>query len=349
MREQFSLHIWYNRYTKLNIDDGRKTTMNKFLTMAAVIGAGAVLATASNADTLKLSLSYEPSSAHHQWADWAAEEIEKRTDGRHTVDVFGSGQLGSERDIEEALTLGTVDIGFVGAGHMAQRYPPISIHLAAFLWRDLDHFLAYPTSKTYREMTTGYEEVSGNKVISMTYFGQRHVSANEPLLTPDAFQGLKMRVPPVPIYMVFPDAVGSNSTPVNFSELYLALQQGVVVAQENPLPTIQAKKFYEVQSDIMLTGHMTDGYYTLIGGPAWARLSEEDQTIVSDVLREAANGASADIIQSEKDLVAWFRDQGTNVHELARQPFIDIVKPTILEGDWPWEPRQIEELLSLGQ
>lgn len=323
--------------------------MNKFTTLVVSAGVSVVATTAAFADTLKLSLSYEPSSAHHQWADWAAEEIATRTDGRHTVDVFGSGQLGSERDVEESLTLGTVDIGFVGAGHMAQRYEPISIHLAAFLWRDLDHFLAYPTSETYREVTSGYEEASGNTVVAMTYFGQRHVSANEPLLTPADFEGLKMRVPPVPIYMVFPDAVGANSTPVNFSELYLALQQGVVVAQENPLPTIQAKQFHEVQSDIMLTGHMTDGYYTLVGGPTWARLSEEDQGIISAVLQEAAAGASADIIQSEKDLVDWFREQGTNVHEVDRQAFSDIVKPAILEGDWPWEARQIEELLALGQ
>ena len=323
--------------------------MNKFLSITAAASVGALLATSAFADALKLSLSYEPSSDHFKWAEWAAAEVEARTEGRHTIDVFPSGQLGSERDVEESLTLGTVDIGFVGAGHMAQRYEPISIHLAAFLWRDLDHFFAYPTSETYRELTSAYEDASGNKVIAMTYFGQRHVTANEPILTPEEFDGVKMRVPPVPIYMVFPDAVGANATPVDFSELYLALQQGVVVAQENPLPTIQAKKFYEVQSDIMLTGHMTDGYYTLIGGPTWARLSEEDQQIISDVLREAAAGASADVAASEQELVSWFEEQGINVHQLDREPFIEVVKPTILEGDWPWEPRHIEELLALGQ
>lgn len=198
-------------------------------------------------------------------------------------------------------------------------------------------------------MTTGYEKASGNKVAALTYFGQRHVSANKPLLTPADFVGLKMRVPPVPIYMVFPDAVGANSTPVNFSELYLALQQGVVVAQENPLPTIQGKKFYEVQSDIMLTGHMTDGYYTLIGGPAWAKLSSDDQAAITSVLQEAAKGASADIIQSEKDLVGWFKSNGIKVHEVNRDAFLKIVKPKILTGDWPWRADQIEEILSLGQ
>lgn len=322
---------------------------SKLLTALVAVGIGIGLATSSFADTLKLSLSYEPSSAHFKWAEWAAKEVKARTNGRHTVNVFGSGQLGSESDVEESLTIGAVDIGFVGAGHMAQRYAPISIHLAAFLWRDLDHFLAYPTSKTYAELTAGYEKASGNKVVAMTYFGQRHVTANEPLLTPEAFKGVKMRVPPVPIYMVFPKAVGANATPVAFAELYLALQQGLVVAQENPLPTIQAKKFYEVQSNIMLTGHMTDGYYTLVGGPTWAKLSKEDQKIISGVLVEAASGASADIIKSEQELAAWFEEKGIKVHKLDRQPFIDIVKPTILEGDWPWEARHIEELLSLGQ
>jgi tripartite ATP-independent transporter DctP family solute receptor len=321
----------------------------RFATLVIAAGLSLGLTTASFAETFKLSHSYEPSTSHNKWAEWTASEIKTRTDGRHTINVFPSGQLGSERDVEESLVIGTVDIAYIGPGHMAQRYKPISIHLAAFLWRDLEHFKLYPTSKTYKEVTSEYEKISGNKVAALTYFGQRHVTANKPLLTPADFVGLKMRVPPVPIYMVFPKAVGANATPVNFSELYLALQQGVVVAQENPLPTIQAKKFYEVQSDIMLTGHMTDGYYTLIGGPAWAKLSSEDQTIMMEVLQEAAKGSSDDIIQSEKELVGWFREKGINVHEVDREAFLKIVKPKILTGDWPWRADQIEELLSLGQ
>ena len=319
--------------------------------MQALLTAGAVMfaATSVNADTFKLSHSYEPSTAHGKWANWIASEVKSRTNGRHKVNVFPSSQLGSERDVEEALTLGTVDMAFVGAGHMAQRYKPISIHLAAFLWRDLDHFMMYPKSKTYMEVTQGYEKASGNKTISLTYFGQRHVTANKPVLTPDAFKGLKMRVPPVPIYMVFPKAVGANSTPISFNELYLALQQGTVVAQENPLPTIQGKKFYEVQSDIMLTGHMTDGYYTLIGGSAWAKLSDTDKPIISGIIKEASAGASKDIADSEKVLAQWFRDKGINVHEVDRQAFLEVVKPKILTGDWPWRADQIQELLALGK
>jgi tripartite ATP-independent transporter DctP family solute receptor len=312
-------------------------------------GALALIATGAFADNFRLSHSYEPSTAHGRWAEWIAKEVEARSDGRHTVDVFPSGQLGSERDVEEGLSLGTVNIAFVGPGHMAQRYKPIQIHLAAFLWRDLDHFQMYPESNTYAEVTQGYEDASGNKVAALTYFGQRHVTANRPVLTPADFEGLKMRVPPVPIYMVFPEAVQANSTPIDFSELYLALQQGTVDAQENPLPTIRGKKLHEVQSDIMLTGHMTDGYFTLISGMTWDGLSEEDQQMLSEVLTEAAEGASADIIKEEAELADWFTEQGINVHEVDRQAFLEIVKPAIMTDDWPWRKDQIEELLNLGR
>lgn len=323
--------------------------MNSILQGLAVAGAVFVGATSVSADTFRLSHSYEPTTAHGRWADWIAQEVAARSEGRHEVEVFPSGQLGSERDVEEGLSLGTVDIAFVGPGHMAQRYKPIQIHLAAFLWRDLDHFMMYPESKTYAEVTQGYEEASGNKIAALTYFGQRHVTANRPVLTPGEFNGLKMRVPPVPIYMVFPEAVEANATPIDFSELYLALQQGTVDAQENPLPTIRGKKLYEVQSDIMLTGHMTDGYFTLISGMAWDGLSEEDRQMMMDILQEAATGASVDIIKEEAELTGWFREQGVNVHEVDREAFLDVVKPAILTDDWPWRPDQIEELLNLGQ
>jgi TRAP-type C4-dicarboxylate transport system substrate-binding protein len=92
---------------------------------------------------------------------------------------------------------------------------------------------------------------------------------------------LKIRVPDAPLYRMFPQAVGANPTPIAFAEVYLALQQGTVDAQENPLPTIEAKKFFEVQSHIILTGHITDALLTIIGGPAWDRIEEADRTFLS--------------------------------------------------------------------
>ena len=301
------------------------------------------------AKKLKLSHSYETITDFHKGAVWAAQEIGKRTNGRYKVDVFPSGTLGNEREVEEALSMGTVDIGFVGPGHMAQTYAPISLHLAAFLWRDIDHFKMYPQTNAYKELTSEYTKRSGNQIVSLTYFGQRHVTSKKLLTKPEDFKGLKMRVPPLPVYMIFPKAVGASATPIAFSELYLALQQGVVVAQENPLPTIRAKKFYEVQAYIILTGHMTDGFFTLIGGPIWKKLSEADRKIFSEVFEETARKTTDDIVADEKELVAWFESQGTKVIEVDRKPFMKAVEGKLTGKDLPWKQEHIDEILALGK
>ena len=94
--------------------------------------------------------------------------------------------------------------------------------------------------------------------MSLTYYGQRMVTANKEIKKPEDMKGMKLRVPPAPLFLMFTKSVGANATPIAFAEVYLALQQGTVDGQENPLPTIMAKKFYEVQSHIMLTGHITE-------------------------------------------------------------------------------------------
>jgi TRAP-type C4-dicarboxylate transport system substrate-binding protein len=103
--------------------------------------------------------------------------------------------------------------------------------------------------------------------------------------------------------------------------VYLALQQGVVDAQENPLPTIKAKKFYEVQKYINLTGHISDSLLTIIGGPFWNKLSEADRAIFIEELEAAALKASQDIVDAENSLAAWFEAQGVTVNKVDITPF----------------------------
>lgn len=106
---------------------------------------------------------------------------------------------------------------------------------------------------------------------------------------------------------MFARAVGANATPIAFAEVYLALQNGTVDAQENPLPTIQAKKFYEVQSHISLTEHITDSLLTIIGSGTVRRLSPADREVFREVLAQAADRCGATIRSQEQELAAWFR------------------------------------------
>src|SRR5207237_7861943 len=137
-----------------------------------------------------------------------------------------------------------------------------------------------------------------------------HVTSNKPINKPEDMKGLKIRVPDAPLYTMFPRAVGANPTPIAFAEVYLALQNGTVDAQENPLPTIDAKKFYEVQKYIVLTGHITESLVTIVAGGTWGKLNQVDRKIFSEVLWEASTRASADIADAETKLVGDFEKRG---------------------------------------
>ncbi|WNL38255.1 sialic acid TRAP transporter substrate-binding protein SiaP [Halomonas sp. PAMB 3264] len=302
------------------------------------------LASTAQANDFVFGHIYEASHSHHQWAQWAAEEIEKRSEGRHTVEVFPSSQLGNEVELNEGLDLGVVDIIYTGNAFAGNAYPPIALGSAPFVFRNFDHWLAYARSDLFQELAQGYEETTGHVPLGLIYFGQRHVTANQPILTPEDMQGMKIRVPDAALLLMFPRAVGANPTPIAFSEVYLALQQGVVDGQENPLPIIKAMKFNEVQSDISLTGHIFDSQPIIMSGDAWSQLSEEDQTLFREVFREAGEKGSADIQQQEQELVTWFEENGTNVHEVDREPFAALVRPYLTADDVGWSAEQLERL-----
>ncbi|MDE0590604.1 sialic acid TRAP transporter substrate-binding protein SiaP [Halocynthiibacter sp. C4] len=307
----------------------------KFTNFKAALAAG-VFALASGtaafaAETLKWAHVYEEGSSYHQVALWAADEIKSRTDGRVEIQVFPASSLGKEVEINEGLGLGSVDIIYTGPSFVERYYGPIAISDYPFIMRDYDHWLSYRGSDLFAELSEGYHDATGNQVLGLVYYGQRHVTSNKPILAPADMEGLKIRVPNSPLMLMFPNAVGANPTPMAFSEVYLALQQGVVDAQENPLPTIKFKKFYEVQSNINLTGHILNSLLTIASDDALARVGD-DEAVLREVLDAAALKASEEIRQSEEDLVSWFEEQGIAVNVVDKKPFQDAVLP-MLTGD----------------
>src|SRR5438477_10250651 len=286
--------------------------------------------------TLKWAHVYETSEPYHKQALWAAEEIKKRTNGKYQVDVFPASTLGKETDINQALSLGTVDIIYTGMAFAGRVYPPMSIASGPFIFRDYHHWQAFREGPVFKEVAKGYEDKSGHKIVGYTYYGQRHLTANKLVTKPEDMKGMKLRVPDAPLFVMFPRAVGANPTPIAFAEVYLALQNGTVDAQENPLPTIEAKKFYEVQKYIILTGHITESLVTIVGAPTWSKLSEADRKIFSDVLWEASTHATNDIVAAENALVTDFEKRGKTVVKVDRAPFIQAVQKSVTAPDAPW-------------
>ena len=313
------------------------------LAMVAVcVGFGGAMAA-----TLKWAHVYEEASDYHKQALWAAEEVKKRTDGRVEIQVFPASSLGKEVEINEGLGIGAVDIIYTGPSFVERYYGPMAISDYPFIMRGFDHWKAYRASDLFKDLSAGYKDATGHTVAALVYYGQRHVTSNKPIMKPVDMEGLKIRVPNSPVMLMFPNAVGANPTPMAFSEVYLALQQGVVDAQENPLPTIQFKKFYEVQTNINLTGHLLNSLIIIVSETAMGQLGDDTGT-VEEVLKEAAARVSDNIYQAEQDLVAWFRDKGITVNEIDRKPFQDAVLPKLT--DWekvPYTEEQFKRLQAL--
>jgi tripartite ATP-independent transporter DctP family solute receptor len=317
----------------------------KGIKVAVAILALAVSTGAMAQTKLKWAHVYESSEPYHKEALWAAQEIAKRTNNRYQVDVFPASTLGKETDINQGLTLGTVDIIYTGQLFAGRTYGPLAIGGAPFMFRDFDHWKHFRESPLFRELANGYEQKSGgNHVSALTYYGERHVTSNKPINKPEHMKGLKIRVPDAPLYTMFPRAVGANPTPIAFAEVYLALQNGTVDAQENPLPTIDAKKFYEVQKYIVLTGHITDALLTIVGAPTWSKLSPADRKVFDDVLREAADRCTNDIVTVEKSLGAEFEKRGKAVVKVDRKPFRDATVKLHNGPDATW-PKDVYDKL----
>jgi tripartite ATP-independent transporter DctP family solute receptor len=319
--------------------------------IATILGAAVALTVAAPgmAQTQKLKWAhvYETSEPYHTESVWAAEEIKKRTNGKFDIQVFPASSLGKETDINQGLQLGTVDMIISGPSFAARSFPRIGIAYYPFIFRDAAHQAAYAKSPVFRELAEGYRQKTGIVMTAYTYYGARHTTSNRAFTDCAGMKNLKIRVPDVPAYMATPRSCAANPTPIAFAEVYLALQNGTVEAQENPLTTIEAKKFYEVQKHIMLTGHIVDGLVTQIGPHVWNKLNDAEKKIFTDVTQEAAARATAQIIKREAELVDEFRKKGINIVQVNRQSFIDAVLKNATPESLGYDRKDYDRIVAL--
>lgn len=318
--------------------------------MIKTLLATAALALAGGAfaqTKLKWAHVYETSEPFHTHSVWAGEEIRKRTHGKFEVQVFPASSLGKETDINQGLTLGTVDMIISGTSFAARSYPRIGIAYYPFIFRDADHLIAYSKSPVFKEMVDGYRTKTGIQILSYAYYGARHTTAQKAFTDCAGMKGIKIRVPDVPAYRATPEACGANPTPIAFAEVYLALQNGTVEAQENPLTTIEAKKFYEVQKHIMLTGHIVDGLTIQVAPHVWNKLSDAEKKTFSDVAAEAAQRMTDQIKKREAELVDEFKKKGLGVNTVNRQSFVDAVLKAKPVASLGYDPKDYERVVAI--
>ena len=325
----------------------RDFARRSFAAFAMTLAAFCVAGSASAQTKLKWAHVYETSEPFHKYSVWAGEEIKKRTNGKYDIQVFPASSLGKESDINQGLTLGTVDIILTGASFAGNSYKPLAVTYFPFIFRDADHLLKYAKSDVFAELSKGYDDKTGNHITALNYYGARHVTSNRPIAKPEDMKGLKIRVPDAPAYLAFPKALGANATPIAFAEVYLALQSGTVDAQENPLPTIEAKKFFEVQKNISLTGHIVDSLLTVVSGQLWGKLNADEKKMFTAVMEEAAEKTGREIIASETRLIEEFKKKGNNIITVDKAAFREAVLKNTKPTDHGYRQQDYDRILAI--
>ena len=305
---------------------------------AMLMGVGVFLGGSgfAGAEVLKLGNSYPPDHPSNVAAKKMAEIVAAKTQGKLTMELYPSGQLGSDKDNVEGTIMGTQDLVLIGSGGISQFSPRLGIGECPYLWRDIDHMNKVMDGPVGDEMRDELLKGRGLRILTTFYYGRRHLTANKAIHKPEEMKGFKLRTPQVPVILEMAKSWGANPTPLDIGELYLALKTGVVDGQENPIPTIDAFKFYEAQKFIMLTGHIITPLPMIINERAWRKLSPEYQKIVMDAAQEARELNNKLTLSQEDSFLANFKKAGMTVIQPDVEAFrkASIGAKEKLEGVW---------------
>jgi len=300
----------------------------------AFIAASAVwpMATAMAQETMKLNISIGQNSHYGVAVDVFAKEIEKRTAGRYKVQNFYSGALGAERESIEAVQLGTLDLTMTSTGPVPNFVPEVAILDIPFLFKDYAQARATLDGPVGQDML-GKFPAKNLVALAWGENGFRHMTNNKRSVNaPDDLKGLKMRTMENPVHMQAYKAFGIIPTPMAFTEVFTALQQGTVDGQENPLSVISAAKFSQVQKYITLTGHVYSPALILMNKAKWDKLSAADKQAFAESAKEAVKANRARIDEDEKRVVAELKSQGMTVVEVVdKGKFQTALEPTFVE------------------
>jgi len=278
------------------------------------VGVGAVCPVLAQT-TLRINIALAQNSHYGVAIDTFAREVERRTNGRYKVQTFYSSALGAERESVEGVQLGTLDLTLTSTGPLPNFVPDVAILDIPFLFRDYAHARAVLDGPIGQELL-GKLPAKGMVGLAWGENGFRHMTnSKRPVNVPDDLRGLKMRTMENPIHIEAYRQFGIQPTPMAFTEVFTALQQGTVDGQENPLSVITAAKLDQVQKYLSLTGHVYSPAVFLMNKAQWDRLSDGDKQAFLGAAKEAVTANRARVDEDERKAVADLRAKGMTVAE----------------------------------
>jgi len=227
------------------------------------------------------------------------------------IRIYPAAQLGNEAELLEQLVAGEIDLVIAGPSFLAMWYPPLGVFDAAYVFEDLEHMLRVADGEVMRSHWEELRRRFGVRVLGTWAYGARHMTGNRPIRSPGDLSGFRLRLPGAATWQASGKALGASPLPIAFSEVYMALQQGIADGQENPIPVIHAKGFHEVQRYLILTGHIQSSVQVLVNERLWQGLTVSQQ----DALQAAVVGLGDDLLRGiraqEAELLAQWQADGT--------------------------------------
>ena len=292
------------------------TLAHRLIVLAAALAVGLGIAGSAAAQTtLRINIALAQNSHYGVAIDTFAREVERRTGGRYKIQTFYSSALGAERESVEGVQLGTLDLTLTSTGPLPNFVPEVAILDIPFLFRDYAHARAVLDGPIGQELLAKFP-AKGMVGLAWAENGFRHMTnSKRPVNGPDDLRGLKMRTMENPIHIEAYRQFGILPTPMAFTEVFTALQQGTVDGQENPLSVITAAKLDQVQKYLTLTGHVYSPAVFLMNKAQWGKLSEGDKQAFLDAAKEGVKANRARVDEDERKAVAELRAKGMTVAE----------------------------------
>ena len=304
-------------------------------TAAALGGAGLApvmrRASAADAKTFKIRLAHNQTATHPlQVASLKVAELVRRDSrGRIDVSVFPASQLGSAAELAEGVRMGTVEMYGTGNGYIETLAPQVGLVNLPGIMRDNDHAYKAIYSFAAKDVFEKYLLPAGIRVVGFVSNDFRHfTNSKRPIRTLADMKGLKFRVPNSKTFINTVAALGGSPVPIDWSETFSALQQGVVDGQENPFVNIYTGKLYEVQKHLTLSYHMWDTYSLALNEKFYQSLDPALQKVVLDAGRQAADLGWQELVRTNADAMTKLKEHGMLVTELNPKEVQAALRPT---------------------
>lgn len=279
--------------------------------------------------TMQLGHDLPEDTPQHEGSLRFKELVEERSEGRIEVNVYPAGQLGSDIETTELMQNGAVEAGLIPTAKLSGFDKTLQIVDLPFLFPSREATYYVLDSEVGLDLLSGLED-QNLKGLAFWESGFKQLTADFPITSPENFDGQKIRVMESPILIEQFEALGANAVPIDFAEVYNALQQGVVDGQENPLVSIVNMKFHEVQDYMAISNHGYLAYAFLVSQDFWNDLPEELQSIVQETALEAAQYERELTLEMEEGFIETIEESGTEVirfDDEQREAFEEATRP----------------------